>query len=122
MQFSKIFEQVTVAHYENLDQKFQITTTYSTPCLNVAPANTFELNQFCDAFKKVSHIHFPVIAEAKIGALLGIYTFNFTHPIEVIPATKNQPFGVKTRLRWTLAGEYERVQKQPKQRFYQQKQ
>ena len=122
MPLSKISEQVTVAPYENLDQKFQITTTYSTPCLNVAPANTFELNQLCDAFKELRHIHFPEIAEGKIGALLGINAFAFTHPVEVIPATKNQPFGVKTRLGWTLAGEYERVQKQPKQQSHQQKQ
>ena len=53
---------------------------------------------------------------------MGINTFAFTHPVEVIPATKNQPFGVKTRLGWILAGEYERVQKQPKQRSHQQKQ
>ncbi|XP_075247137.1 uncharacterized protein LOC142340448 [Convolutriloba macropyga] len=122
MPLSKISEQVTVAPYENLDQKFQITTTYSTPCLNVAPANTFELNQLSDAFKELRHIHFLEIAEGKIGALLGINTFAFTHPVEVIPATKNQPFGVKTRLGWTLAGEYERVQKQHKQRSHQQKQ
>ena len=51
-----------------------------------------------------------------------INTFSFTHPIEVIPATKKQPFGVETRLGWTLAGEYEIVQKQTKQRSHQQKQ
>ena len=119
---SKISEPVAVAPYENLDQKFQITTTYSTPCLNVAPANTFELNQLCDKFKELRHIHFTEIAEGKIGAFLGINTFAFSHPVEVILATKNQPFGVKTRLGWTLAGEYERVQKQPKQRSHQQKQ
>ena len=68
------------------------------------------------------HIHFPEIAEGKIGAILGINNFAFTHPVELIPANKNQPFGVKTRLGWTLAGEYERVQKQPKQRSHQQKQ
>ena len=118
MPLSKISEQVTVAPYKNLDQKFQIKTTYSTPCLNVASANTFELNQLCDAFKALRHIHFPEIADGKTGALLGINTFAFTHLVEVIPATKNQPFGVKTRLGWTLAGEYERVQKQPKQRSH----
>ena len=83
MPLSKISEQVTVAPYKNLDQKFQITTTYSTPCLNVAPANTFELNQLCDAFKKLRHIHFPEIAAGKNGALLGINTFAFAHPVEV---------------------------------------
>ena len=113
---------MTVAPYEILDQKFQIKPTYSTPCLNVSPANTFELNQLCDALKELRHIHFPEIAESKIGALFEINTFAFTHQVEVIPATKNQPFGVKTRLGWTLAGEFERVQKQPKQRSHQQKQ
>ena len=100
MPHSKISEQVTVEPYKNLDQKGQITTFYSTPCSNVAPANTFELNQLCDAFKELRHIHFPEIAEGKIGALLGIKTFAFTYPVEVIPATKNQPFGVTTRLGW----------------------
>ena len=88
----------------------------------IAPADTFELNQRCDAFKELRHIHFPEIAEGKIVALLGINTFAFTHPVEVIPATKNQPLGVKTRLVWTLAGEFERVQKQPKHLSHQQKQ
>ena len=65
--------------------------------------------------------HFLEIAEGKIGTLLGISTFAFTHPTEVIPASKNSPFGVKTRLGWTIAGEYEKVQMQPKQRSHQQK-
>ena len=106
---------------QNLDQKYQITTTYRTPCLNVAPANTFEFNQPCDAFKELRHTHFPEIAEGKIGALLGISIFAFTYPTEIIPASKNSPFGVKTRLGWTLAGEYEKVEIQPKQRSHQQK-
>ena len=69
MPLSKTSEPVTVAPYENLDLKFQITTTYSTSCSNVAPANTYELNQLCDAFKELRHIHFPEIAEGKIRAL-----------------------------------------------------
>ena len=95
MPLSKVSEKVTVAPQEKLDRKFQITTTYSTPCLNVAPANTFELNHPCDAFKDLRYIPFPEKAEGKIGALLGIKTFAFTQPVEVIPATKNQPFGVR---------------------------
>ena len=123
MPLSKSSEPVTVATCKNLDQTFQITTTFSTPCFNVAPVNTFELNKICDAFKELRHIHFPEIADGKVGALLGINTFAFTHPIEVIPATKNQPFGVKTRLGCTLDGEYERAKKkQTKQRSHQQKQ
>ena len=108
MPLSKGSEPVTVASYKNLVKKFQITTTHTTPCLNVAPANTFDLSHLCDAFKELRHIHFPEIAKGKIGALLGIKTFAFTHPIQVITATKYQSFGVvKTRLAWTLAGEYE---------------
>ena len=68
------------------------------------------------------HIQFPETAEGKTGALLGINTFAFTHAIQVITATKNQPFGLKTRLGWTTAGEYKRAQKQPKQQSQQQKQ
>ena len=121
MPLSKVSEPVTVAPYENLNQKFQMTTTpclnvapaNSAPCLNAASANTFELNQLCDAFRELRHIHFPEIADVKIGALLGINTFAFPHPIEVIPATKNQPFGVKTRLGLNLAGEFERARKKP---------
>ena len=65
MTLSKISEQVAVATYANLDQKFQITTTYGTPCLNFAPYNTLELNQLCDAFKELRHIHLPEITESK---------------------------------------------------------
>ena len=81
---SKISEQVTVAHYENLDQKFQIKTTYSTSCLNVAPANTFELNQLCDAFKELRHIHFPEIAEGRNMAQIMIYNILTTIPMDVM--------------------------------------
>ena len=34
-------------------------------------------------------------------------TFAYTHPIEVIPGNIHQPLGVKTKLGWILAGEYE---------------
>ena len=90
MPLSKTSEPVTVPLYENLDLKFQITTTYSTSCSNVAPANTYELNQLCDAFKKLRHIHFPEIAKGKICALSEKNTFAFSHSREVIPATKNR--------------------------------
>ena len=84
MPLSKISLQVTVASSKNLDQKFQFTTTHSTPCFNVAPAYTFSLNQLCDAFKELRHIHFPEIAEGEIGAILGkhfwFYTSSWSHP------------------------------------------
>ena len=122
MPLRKISGKATVAPYQNLDRKFQTTTTYSTPCLNVGPANTFELNQLCDVFKELHQVHFPEIAEGKIGAFLEMNTFAFTYPEEVIPATENHQIGGKTRLGWTLAEEYERVQKQSKQQSHQQKQ
>ena len=113
MPLSKNSEPVAIASDGNFDQNFRIPTTYSTPCLNVATANTIELNEFCNAFTEVRHIHFTGKPKGKIGALLGIDTFAFKHLNEVIPATKNQQFGMKRQLGWTLAGKCERVQKQP---------
>ena len=108
MPLSKISEPVTIVPYENLDQNLQITTTSnSTPCSNVAPANTFEVNQLRDAFTELRQIHFPEIAEGEAAPLLGINTFAFTHPIAIMPTAKNQQRGVKMRLELTLAGEYE---------------
>ena len=54
------------------------------------------MNQLSDTFNNLRHIHFPQVAGGQIH-----------HPIEVIPGDINQPFGVKTKLGWTLAGEYE---------------
>ena len=53
------------------------------------------------------HIPFPYIADGKIGALLCVNAFAFTYPTQVIQGNQHQPFGVKTKLDWTLAGEYE---------------
>ena len=75
--------------------------------MNVAAAKHFELNQIFDAFNKLRHIHFPNIADGKIGALLSVNAFAFTYPTHVIPGNQNQPFGVKIKLGWTPAVEYE---------------
>ena len=107
MPLSKITAPVIITPYKSLRQSFEISRAYSTPAMNVTPANIFELNQLCDTFNNLRHIHFPQVAGGKIGALLGVNTFAYTHPIEVIPGNINQPFGVKTKLGWTLAGEYE---------------
>ncbi|XP_075259989.1 uncharacterized protein LOC142351729 [Convolutriloba macropyga] len=107
MPLSKISETVTVTPYDKISQHFSIARAYSTPCLNVSHANVLELNQLCDTFKELSHIYFPDIANGAIGALLGVNTFHFTYPVEVIQGSKKRPFGVKTKLGWTLAGEYE---------------
>ena len=107
MPLSKISETVTVTPYDKINQRFSIARAYSTPCLNLSPANVLELNQLCDTFKELSHIYFPDIANGAIGALLGVNTFAFTYPVDVIQGSKKRPFGVKTKLGWTLAGEYE---------------
>ena len=107
MPLSKITAPVIITPYKSLRQNFEISRAYSTPAMNVTPANIFELNQLCDTFNNLRHIHFPQVAGGKIGALLGVNTFAYTHPIEVITGNINQPFGVKTKLGWTLAGEYE---------------
>ena len=98
---------VTITPYKSTEISFELSRTFSTPSLNVAAAKIFELNQICDAFNSLRHIHFPNIADGKIGALLGVNAFAFTYPTHVIPGNQNQPFGVKTKIGWTLAGEYE---------------
>ena len=107
MPLSKISETVTVTPYDKINQHFSIARAYSTQCLNVSPANVLELNQLCDTFKELSHIHFLDITNGAIGALLGVNTFAFTYSVDVIQGSKKRPFGVKTKLGWTLAGEYE---------------
>ena len=105
MSLSKIVEPVTMAPYKSTEVSFELSRTFSTPSLNVAATKVFELNQISDAFNSLRHIHFPNIADGKIGALLG---FNaFTYPTYVIPGNQNKPFDVITKLGWTLAGEYE---------------
>ena len=97
---SKIMQPITVCRFNRFGEKFQISRAY------VNAANVTELNYVCDAFNELRHIYFPDIAEGKIGALLGVNAFAFTHPTEVIQGTEIRPFGVKTKLGWTLAGEY----------------
>ena len=109
MPLSKISETETVTPFDKVNQQFSIARAYSTPCLNVSPAsaNVLELNQLCDTFKELSHIYFPDIANGAIGALLGVNTFAFTYPVDVIQRSKKRPFSVKTKLGWTIIGEYE---------------
>ena len=107
MTLSKINEPVTITPYKSSEISFELSRAYSTPSLNVISANVFQLNQICDAFNNLRHIHFPYIADGKIGALLGVNAFAFTYPTHVIQGNQHQPFGVKTKLCWTLADEYE---------------
>ena len=123
MPLSKISETVTVTLFDKINQQFSIARAYSPPCLNVSPANVLELNQLCNTFNELSHICFPDIANDAIGVLLGVNTFAFTYLVDVIRDSKKRPFGVKTKLGWTLAGEYElshktmNANKSPRQPF-----
>ena len=107
MTLSKINEPVTITPYKSSEISIELSRAYSTPSLNVSVANVFQLNQIYDAFNNLRHIHFPHIADGKIGALLRVNAFEFTYPTHVIQENQHQPFGVNTKLGWTLAGEYE---------------
>ena len=107
MSLSKIVEPVTITPYKSFEISFEFSRTFSTPSLNVAAAKMFDISQICDAFISLRHIQFSNIAEGKIGTLRGVNAFAFTYPTHVIPGNQNQPFGVKTKLGWTLASEYE---------------
>ena len=107
MLLSKMTASVIITPYKSLRQSFQVSRAYSTPAMNVTPASIFELNQICDTFSNLRHIHFSQVAGGKIAALLVVNTFAYTHLIEVITENINQPFVVKTELGWTLAREFE---------------
>ena len=107
MPLSKVSETVTVTLFDKINEQFSIVRAYSTSCLNVSPANNLELNQLCDKFKELSHIYFLDIANGTVGALFGVNTFALKYPVDVSQGSKKHPFGVKTKLRWTIAVEYE---------------
>ena len=107
MTLSKINEPVFITPYKSSETSFELSRAYSTQSLNVSAAKVFQSNQICDAFNNLRHIYFPFIADGKIGALLGVNAFAFTYPTHVIRGSQHQPFGVKIKLGWTLAGEYE---------------
>ena len=61
----------------------------------------------CSLNQKIQKTQISFLTTYPFGALLGVNAFAFTYPTHVIPGNQNQPFDVKTKLRWTLAGEYE---------------
>ena len=75
MTLSKIKEPVSFTPYQSSEISFELSRAYSTPSLNVSAANVFQMNQICDEFNNVRHVHFPCIADGKIGALLGVNAF-----------------------------------------------
>ena len=98
MPLSKVSETVTVTPFDKVNQKFCFARAYSTPYLNASPANTHELKQLCDAYKELTLIYFPDIANGAIGALLGVNTFAFTYPVNVIQGNQTRPFVVNISL------------------------
>ena len=73
--------------------------------MNIPPADVAHLNEICQGFKGFRHTKFPNIAGGRIGALLGVNTFSYTHPIQVIEGNDCRPHGTENRLGWTIAGE-----------------
>ena len=107
MSLSKIVQPVTITPNMSTEISFELSRTTSTPSLNVAAAKNFQLNQICDDFNSFQYIHFPNIADGKFSALLVVNAFAFTYPTHAIPGDQNQPFGVKSKLGWSIVGEYE---------------
>ena len=53
-------------------------------------------------FQTFRHIKIPNIAGRRIGALLGVNTFSYTYPIQVIEGNDCRSLGIQTRLGWQL--------------------
>ena len=98
MSLSRIVERVTITQNKSTETSFELSRTFSAPSLNVAAEKITELNQICDVFNSLRHIHVPNFANSKIGTLLGVNAFAFTYPTHVIPGSQNKLFGVKTKL------------------------
>ena len=106
MPVAKLDNIVNLAPYKQTGQTFPIRNVYKTPFLNIPPADVAHLNEICQGFKGFRHIKFPNIAGGRIGALLGVNTFSYKYPIQVIEGNDCRPHGIQTRLGWTIAGEY----------------
>ena len=81
MALSKISEPETVAPYENLDQIFQISTTYSTPCLYVATLIHLTSTSFAMHSNNCVTFTSQTKPKANFGAFLGINTLDSTYLI-----------------------------------------
>ena len=71
MTLSNINEPVTITPYKSSEISFELSRAYSTPSLNVSAANVFQLNESCDVFNNLRHIHFPYIASVKSKGSVG---------------------------------------------------
>ena len=86
MAVAKLENIVNLAPYQQTGHTFPILNVYKTPFLNIPPVDVAHLNEICQGFKGFRHIKFPNIAGGRIGALLGVNTFSYTYPIQVIQA------------------------------------
>ena len=114
VQFLSISRSISVssthfllAPYADHEKTFPVpSNVFSTPSINLPPADTKELNEICQQFPQLRHIKFPDIDNGKIGILLGTASVQFTHALEWIHGAPNCPAGVRTELGWTIAGEF----------------
>ena len=95
-----------LAPYADHETTFPVRNVYSTPSINLPPADTKELNEICQKFPQLRHIKFPNIDNGKIGILLDTACVQFTHALEWICGAPNCPARVRTELGWTTAGEF----------------
>ena len=112
VQFLSISRSISVssthfllAPYADHEKTFPVRNVFSTPSINLPPADTKELNEICQQFRQLRHNKFPDIDNGKIGILLGTACVQFTHAVEWIRGASNCPAGVRTELGWTIAGE-----------------
>ena len=94
-----------VAPYADNDNKFHVQHAFSTPNINLPPADTTELNDICQNCPQLRHMKFPAINQGKFGVLLGAACVPFTHSLEWIRGAHNCPSGIRTELGCTIAGE-----------------
>ena len=95
-----------IAPYADNDNKFHVQHAFSTPNINLPPADTTELNDIFQNFPQLRHIKFPDINQGKIGVLLGTACVPFTRSLEWIRRAHNCPSGIRTELGWTIDGEF----------------
>ena len=108
MLLSKISAAVIITAYQSRRQRFELSRAYSTPARNVTPpAKVFELNQICDRFNNICHIHFLLAAGGKIGAHSDLNTFAVTHPVEKNTRNHKSTVWCEIQNRIDISWEYE---------------
>ena len=88
VQFLSIYRSISVSSthflptlYADHGTTFPVRNVFSTPSINLPPADTKELNEICQQFPQLRHIKFPDIDNGKIGILLGTACVQFTHTL-----------------------------------------